>query len=93
MLFRTGIRDEFRKEALAGLATSSKKSEIKVLLDAISEHDSKENTESAVAPQLMTNADRQQLTAPMPFESVVEPAERILSWTRQRVMAPWRRAT
>lgn len=48
---------------------------------------------SAVAPQLVTDADRQHLAAPMPFESVVDPAERILAWTRQRVMAPWRRAT
>jgi RIO-like serine/threonine protein kinase len=43
---------------------------------------------SIVAPQLMSDADRKQLAAPMPFESVVEPIERVLSAVRRWVMAP-----
>ena len=53
MLFRPGIRDEFRKEALAGLATSEKKSELKVLVDAIREHDAEVNTQDSVAFDLV----------------------------------------
>jgi putative heme-binding domain-containing protein len=40
MLFRTGIREEFRREALAGLAQLENKSELRVLLEAISNPDS-----------------------------------------------------
>jgi hypothetical protein len=39
MLFRPGIRDEFRREAITGLAAAEKKPELKVLVDAIREHD------------------------------------------------------
>jgi putative heme-binding domain-containing protein len=39
LLFRKGVRDEFRKEALAGLAKLQNKSELRVLLDAIRSHD------------------------------------------------------
>jgi len=53
LLFRTGVRDEFRREALTGLAAANKKSELKVLLDAIREHDSQQNTNEAVAFDLV----------------------------------------
>ncbi|HEY7327144.1 MAG TPA: PVC-type heme-binding CxxCH protein [Gemmataceae bacterium] len=39
LLFRKGVRDEFRKEALAGLAQGQNKSELRVLLDAIRKQD------------------------------------------------------
>jgi putative heme-binding domain-containing protein len=35
LLFRKGVRDEFRREALTGLAKSQNKSEVQVLLDAV----------------------------------------------------------
>jgi putative heme-binding domain-containing protein len=39
LLFRKGVRDEYRKEALAGLAKGQNKSELRVLLDAIRNQD------------------------------------------------------
>jgi putative heme-binding domain-containing protein len=39
LLFRKGVRDEYRKEALAGLAKGQNKSELHVLLDAIRKQD------------------------------------------------------
>src|SRR5262249_23082384 len=39
LVFRKGVRDEFRKEALTGLARLQNKSELRVLLDAIRSHD------------------------------------------------------
>jgi putative heme-binding domain-containing protein len=39
LLFRKGVRDEFRREALTGLAKLDKKSEVRVLLDAIHDRD------------------------------------------------------
>ncbi len=39
LLFRKGVRDEYRKEALAGLARGQSKSELHVLLDAIRKQD------------------------------------------------------
>ncbi|HEY7157121.1 MAG TPA: PVC-type heme-binding CxxCH protein [Gemmataceae bacterium] len=39
LLFRKGVRDEFRREALAGLAKGQNKSELRVLLDAIRNQD------------------------------------------------------
>src|SRR5262249_32112260 len=39
MLFRKGIRDEYRREALTGLAKAENRSEIRVLVDAIRRHD------------------------------------------------------
>ncbi|HEX3147462.1 MAG TPA: PVC-type heme-binding CxxCH protein [Gemmataceae bacterium] len=53
LLFRKGVRDEFRREALVGLAAAQKKTEMKVLLDAIREHDTKESTDDAVAFDLV----------------------------------------
>jgi putative heme-binding domain-containing protein len=53
LLFRKGVRDEFRREALTGLAAAEKKTELKVLLDAIREHDAQQNTDEAVAFDLV----------------------------------------
>jgi putative heme-binding domain-containing protein len=39
LLFRKGVRDEYRKEALAGLAEGQSKGELRVLLDAIRKQD------------------------------------------------------
>ena len=39
LLFRKGIRDEYRKEALAGLAQGQNKNELRVLLDAVRKQD------------------------------------------------------
>jgi putative heme-binding domain-containing protein len=39
LLFRKGVRDEFRKEALTGLAKLEKKKDLDVLVDAIKTHD------------------------------------------------------
>ncbi len=39
LLFRKGVRDEYRREALAGLAKGQNKSELRVLLDAIRNQD------------------------------------------------------
>jgi putative heme-binding domain-containing protein len=43
LLFRKGVRDEYRKEALAGLANGQSKSELRVLLDAIRKQDEDAN--------------------------------------------------
>jgi putative heme-binding domain-containing protein len=43
LLFRKGVRDEYRKEALAGLAKGQNKSELRVLLDAIRKQDEEAN--------------------------------------------------
>jgi putative heme-binding domain-containing protein len=43
LLFRKGVRDEYRKEALAGLAHGENKSELRVLLDAIRKQDEETN--------------------------------------------------
>src|SRR6202044_1874899 len=48
LLFRPGVRDEFRREALAGLAKQVKKSEIVFLLNAITTHDESATTEESV---------------------------------------------
>jgi putative heme-binding domain-containing protein len=39
LLFRTGVRDEYRQEALTGLAKLEKKGELRVLLDALHKQD------------------------------------------------------
>ncbi|MGL4550169.1 MAG: discoidin domain-containing protein, partial [Gemmataceae bacterium] len=39
MLFRPGVRDEFRREAVAGLAKAEKKDELPLLIGAIQAHD------------------------------------------------------
>jgi putative heme-binding domain-containing protein len=49
LLFRSGIRDEYRKEALAGLAKQDMKPELVVLVNAIKTHDEASMTEESVA--------------------------------------------
>jgi putative heme-binding domain-containing protein len=54
LLFRKGVRDEFRREALSALAKLEKKSELRVLLDAIRVHDAEEtNQDESVAFDLI----------------------------------------
>jgi putative heme-binding domain-containing protein len=49
LLFRPGVRDEFRREALAGLAKQDGKPELQVLVNAIKSHDESSSTEESVA--------------------------------------------
>src|SRR5262249_27339233 len=44
-LFRKGVRDEFRKEALAGLAKLGNKSELGVLVQALRKQDDQKGTQ------------------------------------------------
>src|SRR5262249_7397690 len=53
LLFRQNIRDELRREALTGLATAEKSTELKVLLDAIRRHDTQADTDESVAFDLI----------------------------------------
>jgi putative heme-binding domain-containing protein len=45
LLFRKGVRDEFRKEALAGLAKLDNKSELSVLVKALGKQDEQKGTQ------------------------------------------------
>jgi putative heme-binding domain-containing protein len=45
LLFRPGVRDEYRREALAGLAKLEKKDDVHMLLDAIRSQDEQQTTE------------------------------------------------
>ncbi|HTU93746.1 MAG TPA: PVC-type heme-binding CxxCH protein [Gemmataceae bacterium] len=56
LLFRKGVRDEYRKEALAGLARGQSKSELRVLLDAIRKQD-EEASSNPASPQRQQGAD------------------------------------
>jgi len=49
LLFRPGVRDEFRREALAGLAKQDSKTQLAVLVSAIKAHDESSSTEESVA--------------------------------------------
>jgi putative heme-binding domain-containing protein len=50
LLFRSGVRDEYRREALTGLAKLEKKAEPRVLVDAIRQHDADNtSTDDSVA--------------------------------------------
>jgi putative heme-binding domain-containing protein len=66
LLFRNGVRDEYRKEALAGLAKLLHKGELPVLLDAIRRHDEQQHSqdESVVFDlvRLMTGRQADELT-------------------------------
>lgn len=66
LLFRPGVRDEFRREALAGLAKEDKKPELDVLVSAIKAHDEGAATEESVAfdlARLLTGRPQEQLKA------------------------------
>src|SRR5205823_4027109 len=53
LLFRPGVRDEFRQEALRALAKAEGKPEVAVLVSAIRTHDAAANTEESVAFDLI----------------------------------------
>src|SRR5262249_33676123 len=66
MLFRPGIRDEFRREALTGLAKADNKPELLVLVNAIRLHDESNATEESVAfdlIRLLTSRSQPELAA------------------------------
>src|SRR5205823_2333392 len=70
LLFRKGVRDEFRREALAGLAKSQKQDQARVLIDAIGAHDGQRDSqdESVVFDllRLLTGLPAAELTAVRP---------------------------
>src|SRR5262249_41879596 len=49
LLFRKGVREEYRLDALTSLAKSLKKDEVEVLLEAIRKHDTEEAQDESVA--------------------------------------------
>jgi putative heme-binding domain-containing protein len=54
LLFRNGVRDEYRREALTGLARAENKDEVRVLLDAVRSRDEQQgNKDEAVAFDLI----------------------------------------
>jgi putative heme-binding domain-containing protein len=53
LLFRPGVRDEFRREALTGLAKLENKPELRVLIDAIRSHDEQSVQDESVAFDLV----------------------------------------
>jgi putative heme-binding domain-containing protein len=53
LLFRRGVRDEYRNEALAGLSRLESKQEIAVLLEAIRNQDAQETGDESVAFDLI----------------------------------------
>jgi putative heme-binding domain-containing protein len=64
LLFRPGVRDEFRREAMAGLAKQDQKPELVVLVEAIKAHDEAAATEESVAfdlARLMTAQPQSEL--------------------------------
>jgi putative heme-binding domain-containing protein len=67
LLFRPGVREEYRKEALAGMAKLDRKSELVVLLDALrnQEEQATGQDESVVFDlvRLMTNRPEQELAS------------------------------
>jgi putative heme-binding domain-containing protein len=65
LLFRPGVRDEFRREALTALAKQDKKPELDVLVNAIKAHDESSATEESVAfdlARLLTSRPQTELT-------------------------------
>jgi putative heme-binding domain-containing protein len=66
LLFRKGVRDEYRREALTGLAKGQKKSELRVLLDALRTQEDERNQqdESVVFDliRLLTSRPASELT-------------------------------
>ncbi|HSQ58642.1 MAG TPA: HEAT repeat domain-containing protein, partial [Gemmata sp.] len=64
LLFRPGVRDEFRMEALVSLAKENKESELAVLVHAIKSHDESSSTEESVAfdlSRLLTSRSQAEL--------------------------------
>jgi putative heme-binding domain-containing protein len=63
MLFRPGIRDEYRREALTELAKSEKKPEAEMLLDALEKQSGQEESVLFDLVRLLTDRPPQQLAA------------------------------
>ena len=66
LLFRPGVRDEFRRESLAALAKQDKKPELDVLVSAVKAHDESAATEESVAfdlARLLTSRPQTELLA------------------------------
>ncbi|AWM40413.1 dehydrogenase [Gemmata obscuriglobus] len=66
LLFRPGVRDEFRREALAALAKQDQKPELAVLVNVITQHDESAATEESVAfdlARLLTSRPQAELAA------------------------------
>jgi putative heme-binding domain-containing protein len=66
LLFRAGVREEFRKEALTNLAKLAKKGELRVLLDAIRQNDAEDTPQEGVAfdlVRLLTGRPARELSA------------------------------
>ena len=66
LLFRPGVRDEFRREALAALAKQDKRPELEVLVSAIKAHDESAATEESVGfdlARLLSSRPRADLVA------------------------------
>jgi putative heme-binding domain-containing protein len=68
LLFRKGVRDEYRREALSGLAKLEKKDEVRVLLDGLRSHDDQNADESVVydLARLLTSKPAPELAALRP---------------------------
>src|SRR5205085_3916514 len=82
-LFRKGVRDEARREALAGLAKLESKNELRVLLDALHSQDEQSaEAEESVAfdlVRLLTSRPTGELTAVRPeLEKLATEARRPL---------------
>jgi putative heme-binding domain-containing protein len=63
LLFRPGVRDEYRREALAGLAKVEKKPEADVLLDALEKQSGQDESVLFDLVRLLTNRPAAELSA------------------------------
>jgi putative heme-binding domain-containing protein len=63
LLFRPGVRDEHRREALTGLAKLEKKAEAEVLLDALEKQSGQEESVVFALVRLLTSRQPQELAA------------------------------
>ena len=90
LLFRPGVRDEFRREALAGLAKQDGKPELGVLVSAIRAHDASNNTEESVAFDCSPRCRRPNWRRPAarstrsPRRGATRPRGRSASWRSSR---------
>ena len=85
LLFRPGVRDEFRREALAALAKQNKKTELAVLVGAVKTQDESAATAESVAfdlARLLTGRPRAELVAARPDLEALATAGRTAT-TRQ----------
>jgi putative heme-binding domain-containing protein len=66
LLFRKGVRDEFRREALSGLAKLNNKSELRVLVDALAGQESADESVTFDLIRLLTTRPAAELAAVRP---------------------------